>query len=311
MLIAAFTLAQILGYPFPSALVRDARGTAIAYAIDQRGVRSIWFAAAPDFSPRQLFSSNGDDGQELTDLVISNDDKHVVYVRGGDHDANWPLPLQPGPASLPAQPEMQVWSIRTTSSTPKLLGSGDAPAISRNGARVAFTSGGAVMIAPIDGSSAAKRLFFDRGQDSDLRWSPDGSALAFVSTRTDHSFIGIYRNDATPLQFLSPTTSQDIMRAGHPTACGSRSFAFPVTADHPGTRSIGIPCRGKFGLATCPRATRRQSGPARIRRAARYRRLAWARTWNGSREIAWSSTANKTTGRICIPFLQAAEAQSY
>ncbi|MFZ0364026.1 MAG: prolyl oligopeptidase family serine peptidase, partial [Candidatus Cybelea sp.] len=66
-----------------------------------------------------------------------------------------------------------------------------------------------VMIAPIDGAAAAKRLFFDRGQDSDLHWSPDGSALAFVSTRTDHSFIGIYRNDSTPLAFLAPTTSQD------------------------------------------------------------------------------------------------------
>lgn len=223
MLIAAFTLAQILSYPFPSALVRDARGTAIAYAIDQRGVRTLWFARAPDFMPRQLFSSEADDGQELSDLVISNDDKYVVYVRGGDHDANWPLPLQPGPASMPAQPDMQVWSVATAAATPKLLGSGDAPAISPDGTRVAFTSDGAVMAAPIDGSTAAKRLFFDRGQDSDLHWSPDGSALAFVSTRTDHSFIGIYRNDATPIQFVAASTSQDIMPRWSP---DGRSIAF-------------------------------------------------------------------------------------
>ncbi len=67
------------------------------------------------------------------------------------------------------------------------------------------------MVAPVDGGTPAKRLFFDRGQDSDLHWSPDGTALAFVSTRTDHSFIGIYRNDATPIQYLAPTTSQDSM----------------------------------------------------------------------------------------------------
>jgi dipeptidyl aminopeptidase/acylaminoacyl peptidase len=169
-------------------------------------VRSIWFARAPEFAPRELFSSGADDGQELSDLVIAGDDAHVVYVRGGDHDANWPLPLQPGPASMPAQPEMQVWSVATNGPSaplrvnlPKLLGAGDAPAISPDGTRVAFTSGGAVMIAPIDGGGAARRLFFDRGQDSDLHWSPDGSALAFVSTRTDHSFIGIYRNDATSI----------------------------------------------------------------------------------------------------------------
>jgi dipeptidyl aminopeptidase/acylaminoacyl peptidase len=211
MLLAAFTFAQILGYPFPDALVRDPHGTAIAYALDQRGVRTLWYAHAPDFAPKQLFSSGGDDGQELTNLGISNDDAHVVYVRGGDHDANWPLPLQPGPASMPSQPDMQVWSIATGGGAPKLIGNGDAPVISPDGTRVAFTADGAVMVAPIDGSAPAKRLFFDRGQDSDLHWSPDGSALAFVSTRTDHSFIGIYRNDATPLRFLAPTTSQDVM----------------------------------------------------------------------------------------------------
>ena len=40
-----------------------------------------------------LFSSGADDGQELSNLVISNDDSHVVYVRGGDHDENWSVPL--------------------------------------------------------------------------------------------------------------------------------------------------------------------------------------------------------------------------
>ena len=107
---------------------------------------------------------------------------------------------------------MQVWSVATSGGVPKLLGDGDAPAISPDGARVAFVSkDGAVMIAPIDGSVAAKRLFFDRGQDNELQWSPDGSALAFVSMRTDHSFIGIYRNDVTTMEFLAPTTSQDFM----------------------------------------------------------------------------------------------------
>ncbi|MBV9718829.1 MAG: S9 family peptidase [Candidatus Eremiobacteraeota bacterium] len=210
-MIAAFTFAQLLSYPFPAQLVRDRRGTAIAYALDTQGVRTIWFARAPQWTPVQLFSSNGDDGQELTNLAISNDGLHVVYVRGGDHDANWPAPLMPGPASMASEPQMQVWSVATAGGASKLLGSGDAPAISPDGTRVVFTSGGAVMVAPTDGSAAAKRLFFDRGQDSDLRWSPDGSSLAFVSTRTDHSFIAIYRSDIMPIQYLAPTTSQDFM----------------------------------------------------------------------------------------------------
>ncbi|HEX4012745.1 MAG TPA: prolyl oligopeptidase family serine peptidase [Candidatus Cybelea sp.] len=211
MLIAAFTLAQILGYSFPSAPVTNARGDAIDYSLDTRGVRTVWFARAPEFAPRQLFTSAGDDGQELSDLTVSGDGSHVVYVRGGDHDANWPIPLQPGPAAMPQQPSMDVYSVATGGGAPKLLGEGDAPAISPDGSRVAFTQDGAVMIAPMDGGTAAKRLFFDRGQDSELHWSPDGSLLAFVSVRTDHSFIGVYRDDSTPLRFIAPTTSQDFM----------------------------------------------------------------------------------------------------
>jgi dipeptidyl aminopeptidase/acylaminoacyl peptidase len=212
VLIAAFTLTQILSYPFPSAPVRDPKGKAIAYAIDQQGVRSIWFARAPDFTPKRLFASVGDDGQELSDLAISGDDAHVVYVRGGDHDENWPVPLQPNPALSTVEPREQVWSVATIGGAPKLLGNGDAPTISPDGTRVVFEDdSGAVQVAPLDGSAPPKRLFFDRGKDSELRWSPDGSALAFVSDRGDHSFIGVYRDGATALEFLAPTTSQDFM----------------------------------------------------------------------------------------------------
>ena len=213
MLLAAFTLSQILSYPFPSAPVRDSAGNAIAYTLDTQGVRTVWFAHGPQFQPKMLWTSGTDDGQELSNLVISNDDRHVAYVRGGDHDENWPVPLQPNPASFTTQQDEQVWSVSTDGGAPKLIGAGDAPAISPDGARVAFVDGaGAVEIAPIDGGAPAKLLFFDRGKDSDLRWSPDGGALAFVSARDgDHSFIGIYRNSASSLEFLAPTTSQDFM----------------------------------------------------------------------------------------------------
>jgi dipeptidyl aminopeptidase/acylaminoacyl peptidase len=213
MLLAAFTLSQILSYSFPSAPVRDAGGNAIAYTLDTQGVRTVWFARGPQFAPKMVWSSGADDGQELSNLAISNDNRYVVYVRGSDHDENWPVPLQPNPASYTVEQQEQVWAVSTDGGTPKLIGNGDAPAISPDSMRVVFVDGaGAVEVAPIDGSAPAKKLFFDRGKDSDLRWSPDGSALAFVSSRDgDHSFIGIYRNGATSLEFLAPTTSQDFM----------------------------------------------------------------------------------------------------
>ena len=85
---ARFTLAQVLGYPYPSDLVAQRSGNAFAWVSDQRGVRNIWVAQGPDYRARRLTSYSGDVGQEITDLHFSHDGKYLVYVHGGDHDAN-------------------------------------------------------------------------------------------------------------------------------------------------------------------------------------------------------------------------------
>ena len=207
-----FTLRQVLSFPLPMALTASPDGSAVAYVLDESGIRSVWFARAPEYRPRRLWTAASDDGQELTNLHISKDDAYVVYVRGGDHDSNWTSHPWPNPDSTPQEPAMSVVAISTQGVTaPTVLGEGDAPAISPDGARVAFVHDPdqAIWSAPIDGSKPAKPLFFDRGKDGDLQWSPDGKALAFTSDRDDHSFAGIYRNDATPIVYLAPTTFHD------------------------------------------------------------------------------------------------------
>ena len=61
----------------------------------------------------------------------------------------------------------------------------------------------------LDGKGKPERLFFDRGHDRHLVWSPDGSKLAFVSNRGDHAFIGIYEAKTKPLIYLAPTSNID------------------------------------------------------------------------------------------------------
>lgn len=206
-----FSLSQVLSYPFPNALVSSPGGNSIAYVLNERGVRTIWFAKAPQFTPHELWSSGSDDGQEISNVSISGDGKYVVYVRGGDHDANWPERPWPDPDNSPIEPHMTVMSLSTSGGTPKTLGDGDAPAISPDGSQVAFVHDGdnRVWIAPTDGSKDAKAFFFDRGSASELTWSPDGKALAFTSDRGDHAFIGVFRSDSTPIEYLAPSTSRD------------------------------------------------------------------------------------------------------
>jgi dipeptidyl aminopeptidase/acylaminoacyl peptidase len=206
---ASFTIQQIKSYPFPNELTTSATGARIAWAFNERGARNVWVAEAPDFRPRRLTNYELDDGQELTSLSISADGKFVVYVRGGDHGSNFDSSVGVNPMLSAVQMKVQLWSVPFAGGEAKLLGDGDEPVISPKSDRVVFARERGVWSVPIDGSAPAKRYFYARGESSGPEWSPDGTRLAFVSSRGDHSFIGIYTNDSTPIIYLAPSTSRD------------------------------------------------------------------------------------------------------
>src|SRR4030095_16952980 len=89
------------------------------------------------------------------------------------------------------------------------LSEGDEPLISPKSDRAVFVKERGIWSAPLDGSTPAKRFFYARGDCGAPEWSPDGSSLAFGSNRGDHSFIGIYTNESTPIVYLAPSTSRD------------------------------------------------------------------------------------------------------
>ena len=204
-----FTLEDIKTYPFPTGLTTSPKGNKIAWAFDEQGKRNIYVAEGPGFEARKLTQYEEDDGQELTGVSISADGKWVVYVRGGDHGANWG-DLEPvNPSFSPVPVKVSVWAIPYAGGEPKLLGEGDAPTISPKGDIVAFMFKEQVWTAPIDGSKSASKLFTTRGSVGSLVWSPAGGKLAFVADRGDHELIGIYSFNGPSISWMAPTFSRD------------------------------------------------------------------------------------------------------
>lgn len=192
-------------YNFPTELCTAATGSKIAWALDEQGKRNVYVAEGPAYKPRKLTHFLKDDGQEITSLSISGDGKWVVFVRGGDHGANWDngLPLNPTFELTPFN--VQIGSIPFEGGETKYLSEGDAPVISPDGKTVAFIKGGQAWVAPIDGTVAAKNLFTTRGTVGSLEYSAGDSLLLFIAGRTDHSIIGIYTNATTPIRWMAPS----------------------------------------------------------------------------------------------------------
>jgi dipeptidyl aminopeptidase/acylaminoacyl peptidase len=203
------TLDAIKNYPFPTELTAAQQGSRIAWALDELGRRNIYVAEGPDFKPRKLTNYADDDGQEISSLAISANGQWVVFVRGGDHGSNWDPELAVNPAFSTTPSKVKVMVIPFAGGEVKSVSEGDAPAISPKSDVVAFVKGGQVWTAPLDGSTEPRNLFTARGSQHSLTWSPDGSRLAFVSARGDHSFIGIYSTAEQPITWMAPSFTHD------------------------------------------------------------------------------------------------------
>ncbi len=196
-------------YPFTTELTAAVTGSRIAWAMNEEGRRNVYVAEGPAFTPRKLTDFSKDDGQELTSLSISADGQWVVFVRGGDHGANWDDDLPVNPAAGTEPFKVQVAIIPFGGGVVKYVSEGDEPVISPDSKTLAFVKGGQAWTAPLDTAAVAKLAFTSRGLTSGLQWSPDGKRLLFVSNRGDHAIIGFYTPGSPAIKWIAPSFSRD------------------------------------------------------------------------------------------------------
>lgn len=201
-----FTLQQVLSYSFPVDLTAAPRDGKLAWVLDERGARNVWVAEAPSYKGRRLTNFTADDGQEIEQIQWLPDAKALVYVRGGDFETHRD---NPNPASSPDAVEQAIWIAPLDGGAPRKLAEGNSPMVSPKGNRIVFLRANQVWTTGLEAADRPVQLIHAKGNASELRWSPDGSRVAFVSNRIDHSLIGMYDFESKTLKYVDPSVDRD------------------------------------------------------------------------------------------------------
>ena len=201
-----FSLEEILSAPFPSDLVAAPSGDRVAWVRNDRGARNIWLAEAPEWRARQVTDYTDDVGRTPGNLEFTPDGQHLLFGIGGSPNR---AGERPNPASLPDGPELALYLLDLATGERISLPGGSSRAIAPDGQHYAFVRDGTVHTAPLAADAEPEALFEARGGIGSLTWSPDGSRLAFTSSRGDHGFVGVYHLDTDRIVWMSPSVDRD------------------------------------------------------------------------------------------------------
>ncbi len=221
-------IAQYIGTSEPMEMASAVKTDRVAWIAYDRGLRNVFTAAAPDFKAVRLTNFLEDNGVDLTTISLSADGSTAVFVRGGAANRQGWIA---DPGHDPDGGDRAIWAVRTTGGSSAIrVAEGQAPTVSPDGKWVLYVKDNQIYRARTSKEAPPTRMdtggipFIKLwGSNSQPHWSPDGSKIAFVSARENHSFIGLYDVKTRKVTYISPSVDCD----GSPTWSGDgKQIAF-------------------------------------------------------------------------------------
>ena len=208
------TMAQFMSAGYPLELVAAKKADRIAWISNDKGLRNVFTASAPGFRAVRVTSFMNDDGVDTTQLSISDDGSMVSFTRGhGINRAGWVA----NPEANPNAVERAIWAASTTTRAAWRLAEAQNGTISPDGRYVAYAKDGQIYRVPA-AQTAPRTSEIDKGLKPYIRiwgtnlapvWSPDSRKIAFVSNRTDHSYIAVFDFTTKKVTYMSPGVDRD------------------------------------------------------------------------------------------------------
>lgn len=200
-----FTINQVMSSGFPTSLTTSSSGDFAAWVQNKKGIRNIYISDG-SMPTRKVTSFTNDDGQTISNLIFSPDNKYLFFVRGGAPNSYGEIA---NPLSSPEKTKREIWKIDLENDSLKLVSEGSSPSLSHNGTILAFINKGQAWKVELSSEKKPELFFSIRGSVGSLTWAPDDTKLTFVSNRSDHSFIGVYHLVTKSIIYISPSVDYD------------------------------------------------------------------------------------------------------
>src|SRR5688572_26298219 len=165
----------------PLELTAAKKADRVAWTVYEKGLRNVYTAGAPDFKPVRVTRFLEDDGQEVSDVNLSDDGSIVVFMRGhAQNREGWVA----NPNHNAEGSERAIWAARTSGGPAWRLVAATGPQLSPDGRTVIYVKDGQIYrvrtaqgIAQDSMDRGLKPFIKSWGTQSNPRWSPDGSKI--------------------------------------------------------------------------------------------------------------------------------------